>query len=258
MNPPSGCHLHTRCPRRRGALPGRGTGVVRTGVHTRETCRLKFRHRWGKHAATEAATRRRSSLSCRPRSAPPSRRPLAPRSASSPPPPGFTLATAARLALGRSPHGRPARHARHAVRSADGACTHRQHSYDYAVRLAGASIAETLATTTRGTGAGNRGLEAWELRPPSAPEPLACIWPRRRPSRTICRWSSRRCNARGLPVIVDAAQQLLLGKEILRSLLSRLAPIWWNVQRRQAIGVPQSASGICRPARAGSASALRR
>jgi D-glucosaminate-6-phosphate ammonia-lyase len=84
--------------------------------------------------------------------------------------------------------------------------THRN-GYDKALRIAGARIVE-CGVNDRGTGAGVRGLEAWEIEARIGPKTVALAAaanPASEPDLSVIIDVGRR---RGLPVIIDAAAQL--------------------------------------------------
>ena len=84
--------------------------------------------------------------------------------------------------------------------------THRN-SYDHAVRLAGAHIVD-FGHNDRGTGAGVRGIEPWEIEAAVDPQTVACVFVASTGNEADLRTVVEVCHRRGLPVIVDAAAQL--------------------------------------------------
>lgn len=117
--------------------------------------------------------------------------------------------------------------------------THRN-SYDHAVRLAGAQIVD-IGHNDRGTGAGVRGLEAWEIEAAADADTVACLFvatAQTLPDLPMVIETSHRL---GLPVIVDAAAQLP-PRENLRTFVAAGADLV-VFSGGKAIGGPQS-SGI--------------
>jgi len=84
--------------------------------------------------------------------------------------------------------------------------THRN-SYDHAVRLAGAHIRD-VGHNDRGTGAGLRGLEAWEIAAAIDPQTVAWVFVATAQTVADLPLVVRTAHAHQLPVIVDAAAQL--------------------------------------------------
>ena len=84
--------------------------------------------------------------------------------------------------------------------------THRN-SYDHAVRLAGAHIVD-FGHNDRGTGAGVRGIEPWEIEAAVDTQTVACVFVASSGNDADLRTVVEVCQRRGLPVIVDAAAQL--------------------------------------------------
>ena len=84
--------------------------------------------------------------------------------------------------------------------------THRN-SYDHAVRLAGAHIVD-IGHNDRGTGAGVRGLEAWEIEAAIDDRTVALVFVATAQTIADLPMVLATLHAHGLPVIVDAAAQL--------------------------------------------------
>ncbi len=84
--------------------------------------------------------------------------------------------------------------------------THRN-SYDHAVRLAGAHIVD-FGHNDRGTGAGVRGIEPWEIEAAVDGQTVACVFVASATNEADLRTVVEVCHRRRLPVIVDAAAQL--------------------------------------------------
>ena len=84
--------------------------------------------------------------------------------------------------------------------------THRN-SYDHAVRLAGAQIVD-IGHNDRGTGAGVRGLEAWEITAAIDANTVALVFVATPHTVADLPLVIDTLHAHGLPVIVDAAAQL--------------------------------------------------
>jgi len=84
--------------------------------------------------------------------------------------------------------------------------THRN-SYDHAVRLAGAHIRD-VGHNDRGTGAGLRGLEGWEIAAAIDPQTVAWVFVATAQTVADLPLVVRTAHAHQLPVIVDAAAQL--------------------------------------------------
>ncbi len=84
--------------------------------------------------------------------------------------------------------------------------THRN-SYDHAVRLAGAEIVD-IGHNDRGTGAGVRGLEAWEISAAVDDQTVAFVFVATAQTLADLPMVLATMHQHGLPVIVDAAAQL--------------------------------------------------
>lgn len=84
--------------------------------------------------------------------------------------------------------------------------THRN-SYDHAVRLAGAHIVD-FGHNDRGTGAGVRGIEPWEIEAAIDAQTVACVFVASATNEADLRTVVEVLHRRGLPVILDAAAQL--------------------------------------------------
>jgi len=117
--------------------------------------------------------------------------------------------------------------------------THRN-SYDHAARLAGAQIVD-IGHNDRGTGAGIRGLEAWELEAAIDDDTAAFLFVATTQTMDDLPMVVATLHARKLPVIVDAAAQLP-PKSNLRKFISAGADLVL-FSGGKAIGGPQ-ASGI--------------
>ena len=119
---------------------------------------------------------------------------------------GLTLATAACLAgwdvlrMAALPDTRAMPHRVLMAR------THRN-SYDHAVRLAGAEIVD-IGHNDRGTGAGVRGLEAWEIEAAIDARSAAFLFVATADTLADLPMVMATAHQHGLPVIVDAAAQL--------------------------------------------------
>jgi L-seryl-tRNA(Ser) seleniumtransferase len=117
--------------------------------------------------------------------------------------------------------------------------THRT-MYSRALAAAGARLID-LGHNDRGTGAGVRGLEAWEIDAAITPRTAAFAFTATPETIATLPAIAAHCRARGLPVIVDAAAQLP-PRENLRRLLGMGADLV-AFSGGKAIGGPQ-ASGI--------------
>lgn len=84
--------------------------------------------------------------------------------------------------------------------------THRN-AYDHALRAAGAVIVD-IGHNDRGTGAGLRGLEAWEIDAAIGPQTVALAFAATPETAADLPAVTEACRRRGLAVIVDAAAQL--------------------------------------------------
>jgi L-seryl-tRNA(Ser) seleniumtransferase len=119
---------------------------------------------------------------------------------------GLTLATAACLArwdVRRMAALPDTRDMPHEVLMAR---THRN-SYDHAIRLAGARIVD-IGHNDRGTGAGIRGLEAWEIEAATSERTAAMVFVATAETTDSLPGVLEVAHGLGLPVIVDAAAQL--------------------------------------------------
>ena len=84
--------------------------------------------------------------------------------------------------------------------------THRN-AYDHALRAAGATIVD-IGHNDRGTGAGLRGIEAWEIEAAVGPRTAAFCFAATAETKHDLPRVAETCHRRGVPVIVDAAAQL--------------------------------------------------
>lgn len=84
--------------------------------------------------------------------------------------------------------------------------THRN-AYDHALRAAGAVIVD-IGHNDRGTGAGVRGIEAWEIEAALGPRSAALCFVATLETRHDLPLVAETCRRRGVPLIVDAAAQL--------------------------------------------------
>jgi len=121
---------------------------------------------------------------------------------------------------------------------------HRLHrtGYDHALRAAGARLVE-IGFNDRGTGAGVRGLEAWEIEAAIGPGTVAVAYTAspamQPPLATVAEVAARH----GLPVIVDAAAQLP-PKDNLRRFLAEGASLV-AFSGGKAIRGPQGTGILC-------------
>lgn len=122
--------------------------------------------------------------------------------------------------------------------------THRN-AYDHAIRAAGAQIVD-IGHNDRGTGAGIRGLERWEIEAAIDDRTVAFAFAATPETRGSLPMVIATMHARGLPVIVDAAAQLP-PKENLRAFTAMGADLV-VFSGGKAIGGPQS-SGVLAGAR---------
>lgn len=129
--------------------------------------------------------------------------------------------------------------------------THRN-SYDHAVRLAGARIVD-IGHNDRGTGAGIRGLEPWEIDSAINEQTAAFVFVATAQTVDDLPVVVDALHARGLPVVVDAAAQLPPASN-LRAFIAAGADLV-VYSGGKAIGGPQS-SGILAGRRALVGSAL--
>lgn len=152
---------------------------------------------------------------------------------------GLTLATAAclagwdirRMAALPDTRGMP-----HQVLMAR---THRN-SYDHAIRLAGAQIVD-IGHNDRGTGAGIRGLEPWEIDAAVNEQTAAMVFVATAQTADDLPAVLDRMHGHGLPVIVDAAAQLPPRANLRRFIADGADLVVFSGGK--AIGGPQS-SGI--------------
>ena len=84
--------------------------------------------------------------------------------------------------------------------------THRN-AYDHALRAAGAAIVD-IGHNDRGTGAGVRGIEAWEIEAALGTRTVAFCFVATTETKHDLPLVVETCHRRGVPVIVDAAAQL--------------------------------------------------
>jgi L-seryl-tRNA(Ser) seleniumtransferase len=84
--------------------------------------------------------------------------------------------------------------------------THRN-AYDHALRAAGAAIVD-IGHNDRGTGAGVRGIEAWEIETVIGPRTAAFCFVATAETKHDLPLAIATCHRRGVPVVVDAAAQL--------------------------------------------------
>jgi L-seryl-tRNA(Ser) seleniumtransferase len=117
--------------------------------------------------------------------------------------------------------------------------THRN-AYDHAIRAAGARIVD-IGNNDRGTGAGVRGIEPWEIEAAITPRTVAFAFAATPQTRADLGRVVAACRPRGIKVIVDAAAQLP-PKSNLRSIIAEGADLV-AFSGGKAIGGPQS-SGI--------------
>ncbi len=82
-----------------------------------------------------------------------------------------------------------------------------RNSYDHAIRVAGGHIVD-IGHNDRGTGAGIRGLEAWEIEAAINPQTVAFVFVANAASMDLLPMVVATVHAHQLPVIVDAAAQL--------------------------------------------------
>jgi L-seryl-tRNA(Ser) seleniumtransferase len=117
--------------------------------------------------------------------------------------------------------------------------THRN-AYDHAIRAAGARIVD-IGNNDRGTGAGVRGIEPWEIEAAITPRTVAFAFVATPQTRADLARVVAACRPRGVPVIVDAAAQLP-PKANLRTIIADGADLV-AFSGGKAIGGPQS-SGL--------------
>ena len=152
---------------------------------------------------------------------------------------GLTLATAACLARWDVARMAALPDTRSMPRRVLMARTHRN-SYDHAVRLAGAEIVD-IGHNDRGTGAGVRGLEAWEIEAAIDDQTVAMLFTATAQTVADLPLVLATLHQHGLPVIVDAAAQLP-PRSNLRAFIEAGADLV-VFSGGKAIGGPQS-SGI--------------
>ena len=117
--------------------------------------------------------------------------------------------------------------------------THRN-SYDHAIRLAGARIID-IGHNDRGTGAGIRGLEPWEIDAAITDQTAAMVFVATAQTADELPAVLEVVHARGLPVIVDAAAQLPPRSNLQRFISAGADLVVFSGGK--ALGGPQS-SGI--------------
>jgi D-glucosaminate-6-phosphate ammonia-lyase len=115
-----------------------------------------------------------------------------------------------------------------------------RNSYDHAIRLAGAHIVD-IGHNDRGTGAGIRGLEPWEIEAAITPQTAAMVFVATAQTTDDLPAVLQVVQARGLPVIVDAAAQLPPRANLQRFIAAGADLVVYSGGK--AIGGPQS-SGI--------------
>jgi D-glucosaminate-6-phosphate ammonia-lyase len=115
-----------------------------------------------------------------------------------------------------------------------------RNSYDHAIRVAGARIVD-IGHNDRGTGAGIRGLEAWEIEAVINPQTIAFVFAANAQSLADLPMVIETMHAHKLPVIVDAAAQLPPRDNLRRFIAAGADLVLFSGGK--AIGGPQ-ASGI--------------
>lgn len=115
-----------------------------------------------------------------------------------------------------------------------------RNSYDHAIRVAGARIVD-IGHNDRGTGAGIRGLEAWEIEAAITPQTVAFVFAANAQSLADLPMVIEVMHAHQLPVIVDAAAQLPPRDNLRRFIAAGADLVLFSGGK--AIGGPQ-ASGI--------------
>ena len=115
-----------------------------------------------------------------------------------------------------------------------------RNSYDHAIRVAGAQIVD-VGHNDRGTGAGIRGLEAWEIEAEINPQTVAFVFVATTQSIADLPMVITTLRAHQLPVIVDAAAQLPPRENLRRFIEAGADLVLFSGGK--AIGGPQ-ASGI--------------
>ncbi len=237
MNPPPGCHFHTRCPYamercrqedpalkqvgpgRTGRLPPARGGMsdiyARLGVKRRINAAGTLTRLGGSLMAPEVLDAMRaaaqgsvdigelqSAASRIIAQATGAEAGLVTSGASA----ALTLAAAACLAgydiarMARLPDTRDMPNEIVMIR------THRN-AYDHALRAAGAAIVD-IGHNDRGTGAGVRGIEAWEIAAALGPRTAAFAFSATPDTKHDLPAVAAACRKHGVPVIVDAAAQL--------------------------------------------------
>jgi len=115
-----------------------------------------------------------------------------------------------------------------------------RNSYDHAIRLAGAQIVD-IGHNDRGTGAGIRGLEPWEIDAAITDQTVALVFVATAQTLDDLPAVREVVHARGLPVIVDAAAQLPPRANLQRFIAAGADLVVFSGGK--AVGGPQ-ASGI--------------
>ncbi|MEO8545410.1 MAG: aminotransferase class V-fold PLP-dependent enzyme [Burkholderiaceae bacterium] len=115
-----------------------------------------------------------------------------------------------------------------------------RNSYDHAIRVAGGQIVD-IGHNDRGTGAGIRGLEAWEIDAAIDAQTVAFVFVATADSVASLPMIVQTVHAHGLPVIVDAAAQLPPRDNLHRFIAAGADLVLFSGGK--AIGGPQS-SGI--------------
>ena len=115
-----------------------------------------------------------------------------------------------------------------------------RNSYDHAIRLAGANIID-IGHNDRGTGAGIRGLEPWEIESAISPQTVAMVFVATAQTVDELPAALEVLHAHQLPVIVDAAAQLPPRANLRRFIAAGADLVVFSGGK--AIGGPQ-ASGI--------------
>ncbi|MEP6970823.1 MAG: selenocysteine synthase [Betaproteobacteria bacterium] len=115
-----------------------------------------------------------------------------------------------------------------------------RNSYDHAIRVAGGQIVD-IGHNDRGTGAGIRGLEAWEIDAAIDAQTAAFVFVATADSVASLPMIVQTVHAHGLPVIVDAAAQLPPRDNLHRFIAAGADLVLFSGGK--AIGGPQS-SGI--------------
>lgn len=115
-----------------------------------------------------------------------------------------------------------------------------RNSYDHAIRVAGGHIVD-IGHNDRGTGAGIRGLEAWEIEAAINPQTVAFVFAANAQSLADLPMVIETMHAHQLPVIVDAAAQLPPRDNLRRFIAAGADLVLFSGGK--AIGGPQ-ASGI--------------